>query len=447
MNKSFTLFSLLFFSSTSGLIAASRSSDPTVSSYPSLATSTSTNGPVLRLKDCFELAVAQSESLKNQQELIEQSQANARAALSGALPHLRWVLTDLVQDTAGNGDSGGVSGTLTRKERIEHRFSLDQTLFAGLRNVSASKGFKKEVARDELLLRRAGVNLFGDVANAFYGVILAETTLGNTRAALALAQDRVRELKERANLGKSRESEVLSAESQVASLKAEESANIGDVSLNREILSFIVGKDISVQPLEDQLPADFDLPTLEEALSRAQSRSDVSAQKEEVHARQLQVRYERGGYWPSLNLTGNYYTKRVGFQDGIDWDALFTFNLPIYQGGEVSSNVRQSLSELRQAENSLSLISRQVESLVKRSRIALSSSIEQSKALSDAYRTAKRSYDLQTREYRLGIVNNLDVLAALNAALQSKQNLDETTIRKKLNYLELKTTIEDDLKL
>lgn len=414
----------------------------------SLSNSTASyQGSSLKLQDCFQMAVDRSESLKNRKELIEQAKADARAAIGGVLPDVRWIWTDFVQDAKTDSRGEGVSSTLTRKERIEHRFNAQQSLFSGFREMSATKGFRREEKRNELLYKRAGVELFNTVAESFYGVILAETNLGNTRAALKLAQERVADLKNRASLGKTRESEVLSALSQVALLKSEERANIAEVAITREELSFLIGKDVSAMPLEDQLPTVFAVPILEQVLDQVLHRSDIQARKEDVIAKRFSVRYERGGHWPSLNVSANYYTKRVGFQDGIDWDALFTANIPLFQGGTVRANVRRALSELRQAENNLSLIEREVTSTVKREQERLASSIQEAQELSEAYRTAKRSYELQVREYRLGLVNNLEVISALNASLASKQRLDETTIRIKLNYLRLKTAVEDDINI
>ena len=70
--------------------------------------------------------------------------------------------------------------------------------------------------------------------------------------------------------------------------------------------------------------------------------------------------------------------------------------------------------------------------------VALESSRVQKKTLEQAYQKSKASYDLQLREYRLGLVNNLEVIQALNTLLDMKRSLDKTDVQMVLNAIQLK---------
>lgn len=397
----------------------------------------------ITLKECFQLALAQSETIKIRQENIEQAKARSGSALGGALPQARWEWTNFRQDAITGSDSGSVSSTLTRKERTESRFVVEQTLFSGLREMNATRGFRREEARDRYNLRFAGVQLFNEVSLAFYDVIRREMILANTKEFLGLSSDRLKEIRERVRLGKSRSSEVLISESILAGFRAQQVQDANLVIDARERLSFLVGKDLSRTPLVDELSSLPEVVSREEAHAKSQSRSDISAFRENVNARRYQVRYEKGHYFPVLDLTGNYYTKRVGFQNEIDWDLLLALDVPIFQGGTLSANVKEAVSFFRQAKLELELLQRQIGSDVNRSYNNFTSILEEAGLREEAFLAAKKSYEQHVKEYRLGLVNNLDVLGAMDNYLNSRREWDDAAVRTRLNYLRLKTIIEE----
>ena len=64
---------------------------------------------------------------------------------------------------------------------------------------------------------------------------------------------------------------------------------------------------------------------------------------------------------------------------------------------------------------------------------ALSSSLAQAAALTDAYAKAANSYRIQVRDYRFGLVNNLDVIEAMTTMQDIKRSLDKAVIQVKTN--------------
>jgi outer membrane protein len=62
-------------------------------------------------------------------------------------------------------------------------------------------------------------------------------------------------------------------------------------------------------------------------------------------------------------------------------------------------------------------------------------------ALDQATTAARRSFDAQSREYRLGLVTNLDVLQALSAYQQNQRALDRARFTLKLDYARLQAAV------
>jgi outer membrane protein len=386
------------------------------------------------LNQCYTLALAQSETLRNLREEITQSHARARASLGGAFPQVHWNWGDTWQD--GSGMGGNTFGGFLEKNQVESKFTLEQTLFSGLKEFSAWSGFQKQEARDRWTLRHAELQLFDRVAGAFYDVYGLESALENAQTSVSLARDRTKELKSFLRLGKSREGEVFSAESQVAALNAIRVHLRGQIRVARENLSFLLGQEVGSTPLADSLEGTTP-QTLPTFLTQAEKRADLEAQRQEVLGQQLRVRYEKGSFWPTADLRGNYYTQRPDFFKPIDWDLLLSLSVPLYQGGTVSARVREARSQLEQAEQTLAQLERQVQTDVKKSFESWTASGEEAQALEEAYGAARKSYEAQRQDYRLGLVTNLDVLNAMNLMQAAKRAWIDARVEVKRRYVAL----------
>jgi outer membrane protein len=393
-------------------------------------------GASLDLEQCYDLALQQNEPLKRQREEIFQSQAQARAVLGGAFPHVYWDWRGTRQDDSGVTDT---FGGMLEKSQVESKVILDQQIFNGLKEISAWSGFKKQEARDQWRLRQQELALYDEVARAYLDVVSLETALSNNTTTISLAQERVTELKSFYRLGKSREGEIFSAESQLATIKAIGVRLRGQIRVAREALSFLLGKEAGSLPLA---PTTFktEPPSLAIFLTQAARRPDLEAQRQEVEGMKLRVRYEKGSYWPSLNFIGNFYTQRPQLYDPIDWDMSLYLSVPLFQGGTVNARVREALSGLTQAQLTLDYLERQIQSEVKKAHAAWTASLEESLSLQEAYFAAKKSYDAQKREYRLGLVTNLDVLNATTLMQTDKRAWDDADIEAQRRYVTLIVT-------
>jgi outer membrane protein len=395
------------------------------------------------LSQCYDWARERSEELRVRREDVEVSRQRARASLAGALPRLEWELVDTFQDPDGVRElqSQGFGGFVQR-EQIESKFSLTQPLFSGLREHSARSGFKREKARDELLLSRAEKRLYERTAELFFGVLAQESEAASTAASLRLATSRARELEGFLRLGKARDSEVFSAQAQAAALRASLEAGRARIGTARDELSRLTRRDLSEAPLSDE-PAPTAPPPVDEALARARSRADVRALREDLEAKRRRVAYERGLYWPSVDAVGNYYTRRAApFMRAIDWDVQLKLNVPIFQGGAVSASVKSAQAAERAALASLEGLEADVEASVRKLHRELAATLEQSSALDAAARAARDAYDALMKEYRLGLTTNLEVLAALDQLQAQSLARDAARFRLKRLAASLAVAVE-----
>ncbi|HVE14929.1 MAG TPA: TolC family protein [Elusimicrobiota bacterium] len=395
------------------------------------------------LRRCYDWALAQSEDLRRRQEDIVQADASARAAMGGLFPKASYDFTDTYQDPKGVDtlNSQGFGGFI-QKEQPESKFTLRQPLFSGLREFSAFSGFRQQSLRDSYRFQRASRELYLATAGSFYSVVGQEVEWANTNAGLELARSRIKELQGFKRLGKARDSEVFTAQAHAAALQAQLKQIEARIGSARAELSFLTGKDLARAPLADELPDRPAFATLEESLAAGQERSDVRAQKADLAANELKVRYEKGGYWPSIDVSGHYYTRRATYLSAIHWDAMLSLDVPIFEGGTTRANVRRALSAYRQSELALSELARRVAYLVGRTHGELLAAAAEAQSQEEAAAAAQKSYDSLLEEYRLGLVTNLDVLQALDLLQTQRNARDAARLNVKRLFIELGVATE-----
>ncbi len=389
----------------------------------------SPSGSVPTLRDCYRFALKKSEAVALSAEEIRLAEAQYLVARSGVLPQVGFNLIELFQD------EGNTSSDSIRRTQTTEKFYAKQLLFSGFREMAALKGVKAQIAGQTFALDRAKQLLFADVALAFFNVADFDRrllTLGSMKSAAA---DRLSELQGREKIGRSRRSEVLSAQTQIATLDAriEEARKLRAAAL--ELLNFLTGQPI--RGIADDVADPAPPPPLEDFLAGASSRPDVRAADEERRAAESFLSAARRASWPTLNLQGGYYVRRDGTYEPVDWDAQLTADLPLFTGGSLKGGRRAAGARARTAALAFSRTTRQAESEVRSAHQSLSGSLSQIQKLATALELAEKNYRVQTEEYRLGLVNNLEVLSSLSSLLETRLAYDQALLNAKLDAVRL----------
>jgi outer membrane protein len=124
---------------------------------------------------------------------------------------------------------------------------------------------------------------------------------------------------------------------------------------------------------------------------------------------------------------------------------LLKINVPIFQGGQTSGETDEARSIYRQSILQAQQLARQVQTDVMKAHTTLKTSVGKSDNLGRAYDKARSSYQGLVSEYRLGLVNNLEVLQAQNVMQQTKHDYDRAVLDSKLNALTLNVVLGEPL--
>jgi outer membrane protein len=149
----------------------------------------------------------------------------------------------------------------------------------------------------------------------------------------------------------------------------------------------------------------------------------IMAASEAAAAAKKGIEIERSGYYPSVSLQAGYDISRSGAEFNTDSDTGFvglTLNVPIYQGGAVSSRTRQAGYNFRGAQDQLDQVRRQVSQQVKDAFRGVSSSIEDVKARQAAVVSARSALESTQAGLEVGTRTQVDVLNAQRNLFQAE---------------------------
>lgn len=340
-------------------------------------------------------------------------------------------------------------GTYLKQENFEDQKTLGLNLTTSLYNggrdsrsiENAETGIL--IAKNQKQLDR--VNLYMEVVESYYTYLLNANDIKNLELLKKQSQERADEIRKRVAIGRSRRGELLQAEAQLASVDAEMSAGMGLLKQSEARLTILTGlnkSQLAGVKMESSPPA----KTLEQYLSLALSREDI--QNKELSIKQIdnEVNISKSYYLPKLDLLSNWYALKEGGSTASrdsNWDVGLNLIIPLYEAGVSQAKVRESVERKQSANYQLMDYKKSVTINVTSRYEVFDRYSDQIKAFELALEKAKRSYEETVKDYRLGLVSNLDVLSSLNQYLASKRNSEKTRIQALLNQKLLEASAGD----
>jgi outer membrane protein len=377
----------------------------------------------LTLDEAYDAALRRSEAVAEKGETYAQILAQVDQLWAAVKPRLSLNAQQEWQDTPGpNVNFPLPAGNPTVA------INGHQPIFSGLRDFLAVKAGKAQGESAELAVARAKELLYQDTANAYLNLLQTHRDIATHESQVKLTDDRVKELKNFEDIGRSRKSEVLAAEAQQAQDQADLETSRGQERVDQATLQFLTGLDETLAPQEIAAPAaaEDEKPYLE----RSTRRPDVEGARRDLEYTNLYVSIQARQYWPTIAVDGNYYLVRPkNFSQHINWDATLSGVLPLYWGGQIRAQTRQAQAQARYNEQALSLALRTAALDVHSAHSDLESYVSIVAALQKAMTLAEANAKAQIADYRHGLVTNIDVLASLTTVQTTRLRLDAAQIQ------------------
>lgn len=386
----------------------------------------------LTLTDCYALALKQSETIAIDAEVIKEAEAHFLQALSILLPHVSFFSQDKRQDSVV---SPGRKG-------MERKFVFKQTLFSGFKGfaaISASNLERDQRVNEKL---RAQQLLFTDVSDAFYLLIEQREDLRTLQIVRDAFADRMTELKSRERIGKSRRSEVVNTEAQLYSVEADIETDKSQEAVARQLLEFLIGRPVG--NIIDPADIPLELKTENEYINRADSRADVVAAGKAWELTRKNTIVAKSGLLPTVSVEGNYYTSRTTAPQDNKWDALFKVDVPIFDGAETLGAIKAANAQMRESQLQFQRAKRSAIQDIRDAYVRFKTAISRSNALKKAFAAAEMNYGLQRDDYRKNLVNNLDVLSAIQTLENTRRSFIEAAYETKRLYWQLQVAVGEN---
>ena len=371
------------------------------------------------LEDAFKAALVRSETVSIQSESVKQAGEVEGQAKGTFLP----LITGTASIVRDHYPSTNPITSINNGDLRTSKLSLDQPLFRGLKDFASLRQKKALVQTQVFTLRDSARQLFNSLSVAYYNVLILQSDEQNYMTEIEIYNKRVEELKHFLKIGRSRETDLLTFETSLSTLRVQLESTRGQLETAKDILAYYTGWQ------RDTLVSDQTLALqnehLPDLLGKIDDRPDVQSALANSKAAAEGVPIARSGHLPSVDLIANYYYDHPTYQTGSqDWDLGVTLTLPIYAGGVVQSQVRQAQSVSTQSELQLSSVRRLAEQEIRTDFDAYQTDLKQVKELENSVQLSQRNYQSELRDYRNGLVTNLDVLTAINSYQDSQRLLD-----------------------
>ena len=397
----------------------------------------STTAHALSLQEAFKKAL-ENEEVKAVEAQILQSQERINQVKGGIYPDIS--LTGAITRQEDDEVFRRGFGQQTQKNL---QLQLSQPLFQGFKEFAALRAARAQNAQYEQLLAQAKLNLYQVLADNYYGILSIETEIELTKELEKLSLERVSYLEQRVKVGRSRKSELISAQAQLVSVKASIDELKSNLIRQREAFSLVTG--LPSNTILDRVTLTKKPASLDFYLNKIDQSPWMQAREYELQSVKEQVEIAKANHWPKLDLRGNYYFERGGSLQGVNWDVGVALTMPIFSGGADEAAVREALAKRHEVTLRKDYERKKIYSDVRATHASLEQGLTQLKGFEQAVALNRRNYQELNREYGLGLVTNLDVINAINQYIQSQRDLNRVRVNNFKNNARLKTLTGETL--
>jgi len=415
-------------------------------SHPELATvsptAQNTKDPhALDLQTCFQMTAVRDDSLKISMQDIYVAQAQLSQAIAALWPTFTATnQQEFLHYRNSSVNTSSILGNSTingnRNYTSQSHVTMNYTLFNGGQNWNNVGAADAGIAAKRQTLARDYETIYQAVAQAFYNVLQFEGDLVIQHDLIEALQARVDDLQDRVKLGRSRPSELLQAQTDLANARVTVEQQRGSMNAAKETLAFYLGIPSSQIKLKDTQK----FPTtaqVEAYLQHSGTRPDVLAQLEGLRQSERNLSVAIGQLWPTISAQGDFLASQDPASNQIDASMTLEASLPIFDGGLIIGQINQNKELVRQSRLNVEQLQRTADQDTRTAYVNFSSSVAQVVVLREAAVLAAKNFEAQVDDYLKGVVDNLAVLTALQDYQNARQQLHDLNMKARLDLINL----------
>jgi len=395
----------------------------------------------LDLQTCFQLTAIRDDSLKISMQDIYIAQAQLSQSIAALWPSFtgsnqQQFLHYRSQASSGVNIQGNSIITGNRTYTSQSNISMSYTVFNGGQNWNAVGASSAAVAAKKQTLARNYQTIYQDVAQAFYDVLQFEGDMYIQADLIDALKARVDDLRDRVKLGRSRPSEELQAQTDLANAQVTYQKQLGSLNAAKETLAFYTGIPSGYFTLKEtvQFP---NASQLEGYVRDSLKRPDVLSQLESLRQAERNLSVAQGQLWPTVTANGNYLASQDPVSNQINGTMTIEVSMPIFDGGLIIGQIHQNKELVRQSKLNVEQLQRTSDEDTRTAYVNFNASVAQVVVLREAALLAAKNIVAQVDDYKRGVVDNLDVLTALQDYQSARQGLHDANMAARLNLINL----------
>ena len=319
--------------------------------------------------------------------------------------------------------------------------SVTQPLYRP-QNLTAYDQAKTQVTQSDAVFAQAAQDLILRVAQAYFDVLLAQDTVEFAQAQLTAIGRQLEQAKRNFEVGTATITDTHEAQSRYDITVSTEIAARNDLEIRKRQLELLIGRPApGLSPLGKR----FDLRSPEPnnmdrwVADALDNNLQVRINRASLEFSSQEIERNRAAHRPTVDAFATYSDTGSGagvIQGGIGSDTTsrvvgIQLAIPIYQGGIISSRVREAVANEDRARQDLENARRTAELTARQTFLGVTSGIAQVKALEAALVSSQSSLDSTRLGQEVGVRTQIDVLNAQQQLSQTRRDLAQA----KYNYV------------
>ncbi len=383
----------------------------------------------------------------------------ARQAAQEALPQARALFLprlDVNANTTYNDvDSQlatpGFTGGARQYNSNAYGASLTQPLFRA-QNRPVYEQAQAQVAQAQAQLALARQDLILRVSQAYFDVLLAQDSLTLARAQKAAIAEQLEQAKRGFEVGTLTITDTHEAQARYDLAVSQEIAATNNLEIARQSLARLIGEPPpELVPLRTELALSPPEPNDMQAWLQAAEKEalQVQSQEQALEIARQEVSRNRRARLPTIDIIGRYsnssdVTIATGTAFPIDTEATalgLQLQMPLYQGGTISSQVREAAANRDRAERGLEDARRQAVLTTSQAFLGVTGGLSQVQALSQALVSSRALLKSSRLGLEVGVRTNLDVLNAQQQLYNAERDLSAARYNSLVSQLRLQAAV------
>jgi len=317
-------------------------------------------------------------------------------------------------------------------------------------NMAIYEQAKIQVRQAQTQLNIAAQDLIIRVAQAYFDVLLARANLRTISSQKVAVAEQLEQAKRNFVVGTATITDSREAQARYDLVVAQELGAQNDVEVSNRALEQIVGRPVGeisglITPVTLNAPQPAEMNAWVEQAHQSSLRIALAQQSLELATRDVEL--ASAGHRPTLDAVGSlsqHYADSSAQGIGSDVRALVIgvqLNVPLYQGGAVSSRVREAVANQERARQDLENARRSAALETRQAYLGVTTGLGQVKALQQAVASTQLQLESTKLGQEVGVRTAVDVLNAEQQLSIARRDLAQALYNTILNQLRLKAAV------